>query len=676
MLLQESLREPRRLQMRIRSLTLTNWGPYRGSHTIDFTCTSDAPVVLVHGENEHGKTSIFRAIRWALYGFVHTAAGREIPAASFANLDQVVSGLEFEFGATLVIENRIGQQIEIKRLHTCLGIGQEPQVGQQHLAMRELGPSGQPVEQMAIESVIRSILHPEISDFVLFDGEMLERFEERLKSSETASRSLKRQIEMALGIPSLTLLRNDLEFLIDETGKAIARESRKESQHKSLNEELDGIASEIERNQSDLERVQNELAKVQEQEQKFSKQLERTKASRDIHLKRQLAEEALDRLIDDEKNLRRGLQAQYERYWWLLLQPKLTALYDEARLAQANARLADKKLIELTYEKGRLEAQLAIHICQQCGQEITDEVKNVLREQLEVVELEIGSLGRQDFEAVIRRATALEPFAAAKVIAESVRELEKDIQRKALDIAGQRSDIAGLTAQLESAEDINILALESNYRESYRLMKDLEQAVDDIGTEIQRLVSDKQQVVRKIAEISPAAAAFKAELAVLNSLRDSVDSAIASFGTRMRERVQEEATKIFKAISRQDGYDRLRIDPSYYLRIVDKDDRVIEQRSAGADQIVSTALMGALAVCAVDDGPLFIDTPLARLDLVHRERMLKWFASQSRQVVLFLQSGEFERERHLSLLEGRVGREYQLRKLSLTSSVIEEVAYV
>ena len=86
------------------------------------------------------------------------------------------------------------------------------------------------------------------------------------------------------------------------------------------------------------------------------------------------------------------------------------------------------------------------------------------------------------------------------------------------------------------------------------------------------------------------------------------------FANAMRVQVELEASQIFKQLSTEETYSGLRIDGRYYLEIVDSNDRVIRRRSAGADQIVTMSLIGALVRCAVRQGPVVMDTPFGRLD--------------------------------------------------------------
>ena len=50
------------------SITLKNFMPYYGQHSIKFPHVDGKNIFIFHGENSKGKTSITHAIRWALYG--------------------------------------------------------------------------------------------------------------------------------------------------------------------------------------------------------------------------------------------------------------------------------------------------------------------------------------------------------------------------------------------------------------------------------------------------------------------------------------------------------------------------------------------------------------------------------------------------------------------------------
>lgn len=54
--------------MQITKLVLDNFSSYEGKTVFDFTVDKNKPIVLIGGLNGAGKTSIFTAIKIALYG--------------------------------------------------------------------------------------------------------------------------------------------------------------------------------------------------------------------------------------------------------------------------------------------------------------------------------------------------------------------------------------------------------------------------------------------------------------------------------------------------------------------------------------------------------------------------------------------------------------------------------
>lgn len=80
--------------MRLRNLVLSNVGPYVGRVELDFTELGD--VFLVCGKTGSGKTTIFDAVAYALYG--SAVSGRDIVSHFAADGDEVFVDLDFEAG--------------------------------------------------------------------------------------------------------------------------------------------------------------------------------------------------------------------------------------------------------------------------------------------------------------------------------------------------------------------------------------------------------------------------------------------------------------------------------------------------------------------------------------------------------------------------------------------------
>lgn len=54
--------------MHLERIEIQNFSCYFKSHSIDLACSPEKPVVIILGGTGQGKTSIFDAINWSLYG--------------------------------------------------------------------------------------------------------------------------------------------------------------------------------------------------------------------------------------------------------------------------------------------------------------------------------------------------------------------------------------------------------------------------------------------------------------------------------------------------------------------------------------------------------------------------------------------------------------------------------
>ena len=100
--------------MKFKSIELENFGPYFGSNKLNLSTSETAPVILIHGENERGKTSLLHAFRWGLYGKTKNNIGNLINEINFGNWDARDTNQEFTTSVTLVIETE-DDEITLKR---------------------------------------------------------------------------------------------------------------------------------------------------------------------------------------------------------------------------------------------------------------------------------------------------------------------------------------------------------------------------------------------------------------------------------------------------------------------------------------------------------------------------------------------------------------------------------
>jgi DNA sulfur modification protein DndD len=70
-------------------------------------------------------------------------------------------------------------------------------------------------------------------------------------------------------------------------------------------------------------------------------------------------------------------------------------------------------------------------------------------------------------------------------------------------------------------------------------------------------------------------------------------------------------------------------------------------------------------------GPVVMDTPFGRLDLQHRDNILRYLPSVTSQFVLLVHSGEIRPETDLATIKPRIGAAYRIEEVTPTHSRIE-----
>lgn len=658
--------------MRFLSLEMENWGPFRGQQSMNFDCSPEAPIVLVEGENERGKTSTFFALRFALYGQVKDQKGKLIETAQFANWDALDSSEPFWFGVKLILEHKDSQLEIIRRLRVekvASSSGDSAKILDARNQMRVVG--GDPFPEQDIDEEIQRILHPDIAEFFLFDGETLTRFEELLKSDDTAFQFVRQNLEKALGLPALLLLQKDLEFLSDEAGEQVRKAAKAAKDTEELRKRITNAEGAIRTSDEDLAKLEELEGKARAQLTDADEALKEVESIKENYYQRDAIRTHVESQKGELEDVMSQIQDLLEDAWWLPMAGQLQQMAQDAVDDLTAKSRQHEQSLALRLEISRLDRQIENPICETCEQMLPEgAVESLIAKRDKLRQQEGADTNSVSIDELQLRQKALQRFIAATNDVKHLDELESTAKRLKMDIVDKQGKIDQLTDVIKD-DSLDISALDSLQAEARRDLERIAEGKRQVTENRQRAVHEKREATSKIAaESGPEGKRAKATLSVLQTLQTYVDAAVGNFRNEMREKIQQEASDIFRQLTTEPGYSGLRIDGKYYLNIVDENDRIITRRSAGADQIVTMSLVGALARSSVEEGPIVMDTPFARLDLGHRSRILRWVPTLKTQVILFVQSGEFQADRDLQPLDSRVGRSYELRRVGPNATEI------
>jgi len=658
--------------MKILKLTLNNFGPYFGTQSLDLDVSDNAPIILVYGENERGKTSLLRAIRWCLYGEVLNQGGTLMDEREFANYDARDRKEPFDVFVEIEFEDQ-GVKSVLKRWMKVKESDLE-EIRIETLSKGvDLRPNnGNPVAEKDIPEQISRMLHKDISDFFLFDGETLTRFEQRLRSADTSAALVRTSIEKVLGLPALQLLSRDIETLASETNKEVQRVAKKSAENEKVLKEIDATSTGILNKQNDLVELRRIGKQLEDEKLELEKQLAKIDSIKDAYHERKSIRDSKSDLQRDISEIRDQIKVRISESWWAPAMPMLKekAAAIDSMLAGNNQLLSE--INELQRKKLDLQVQISTKKCSSCQQVVNEsQISNAQKEILEI-EKKLESLPTpiSNVDDIAFTKRQLNEFLEDGGVEERLRELDQDVLKRELRIDELSNKDRALTEVL-SGNTLDIAALESQYQRANDFIRDSEREVEKKEFELTELKTQLRTLQNSLNRETTESSPVKQEAALLSSLEEVLKDSLEGFRKAMREKVGEEASDIFTKLTTEPDYNGLTITGKYYLEIVDSQKRIISRRSAGAEQIVAMSLIGALVRCAVRQGPVIMDTPFGRLDTGHRRRILEWAPTIGTQVMLFVQSGEFDRERDLKFLGNKVGREYRIqREASNRSSIV------
>ena len=189
--------------MIIKSLELINWIAYKEAK-IDFATQPKKNVTLIRGNNLGGKTTIMRAIRWALYGDTGDVKVYKKPL-QLLNKDSFAGG---DYKVSVKLALKVGSKnVDITRsLKPKKGV-KTPSDNDFEMSFFVL-ENGKGVGEDE-DKYIQSFFDPEISDFFIFDGEKLQEYQE-LTNNPKESKKLQDNIEKLIRRPFLKSALNDL----------------------------------------------------------------------------------------------------------------------------------------------------------------------------------------------------------------------------------------------------------------------------------------------------------------------------------------------------------------------------------------------------------------------------------------------------------------------------------
>lgn len=657
--------------MLLKTITLTNYGLYRGQQTIDVAPRRrhgrSRPVVVFGGKNGAGKTTLQEAVRVCLYGpaaIGARVARREYEAFLDERIHRADTSLIKAPAAGVCIEFDYVQEGVCERYVVERCWARHGKSIREQLQVRRNGEPLTACDQDHWDEFLKSLIPPGVSQFFFFDGEKIQE----LADAKGDDGGLADAVKNLLGLDLVDQLEADLRIFLARATTGGRAES--------LRGEWDDVQDKLALTQRKLTRVREDRAALQTRLDQVTARLE----SLEERLAREGAGFARDR--DDLKVAACSLDAQVEQALTELrgmaagllpfslcrglvrsLLTQLAAEEETQRKETFHAMLLGRLgPVKRSLSKSQLFRGLTK--LQQCQKDtIHERVSSALTRLTERPSAKDASLVAEVHGVSAEQRARISEWGTESLehvpmetarLSRRLERLERDRRKTEARLAHVRDDSVMLPLLNKiSTANRELGAAEAKLTEQTHVVSQLENELRQLQSRAQKL--DEQ--LTKVKRQSQAVENARRVRAVLQRYgRELVLAKVA----RLRGSIEECFSRLCR---KSDLIERIEIDPTdFQLTLFGRNDHPLpkHQLSAGEKQIFAIAVLWGLAQASGRPLPLIIDTPLGRLDSDHRSTFLSdYFPHASHQVLILSTDTELDRD-HFEALSPHVSHAYHL----------------
>jgi len=626
--------------MYLKKLKMVDFMPYAGTQEVDFTCDPEHPVILIKGENNRGKSSLFAALRWCLYGKAIKRSGSSIPDYDLLN-DNAFSENRDSFEVQLEFTNN-GDNYLLTRSCTVKKDGKG--IRNSSNSKVYLFVNNDAVPNDDISRYVNLVLNESISMFFLADMEVLEGYEALVEDDDEASYQVKAAIEGILGTPTLLAIRQSLTDITNDTLKEMQSARKANKDQDQLTSDLKIQEDKRDKAKENYEVAISELKTTKLNLAELSDKLEKISDSQQLITREKLLSSEITRDMSQIEKSRKELQIAVRESWWAPVSSQVEKKQVQTQKALQVASSRETEMSQLNYRLSSLRSSLNNNKCSQCGSALPNANIDSTKSEISEIESRIKVLSEPvspTLQFLLSESQRLGFFALPRK-ADSIRTLEKQIRLLLNEIPGRSQEIKEIGQKLMGINRDEIKDLEENRQIVNRRIGVLSQVMKTENQKMQDAEKEIISLTRKFSNLSSnlGQTEINMEMAIASDLSTVMEETIKAFREAMKKRVEDNANDIFQNLRSENVVKNLVINENYGLRQVDSNGKIFDHKGAGVAQVIAISLILALARSAALPSALVLDTPFARLDETHRDNILKFLPSESEQVILLIQSGE------------------------------------
>jgi DNA sulfur modification protein DndD len=655
--------------MKLLEISLCNFRQFYGEQKIEFAKDKEN-ITIIFGENGKGKTGIFRALMFGLYGSTHIQHDNPKDTIHLVNFLAMEENLNMpvETYVQVMFEHH-GKKYQIKRFvrgyKTSSSITEKILDSELNLIDVNGNYSAEPItDEQEIQRTINNILDENIKDFFLFDAEKIETL---------AKTDIKVKEEVKRGIVKL--------LQIDKLESAIALLKRLHSTEKSRittsssNLDLTNKQNQVESLATEITNMNEKISLKEENKVSCAVEIER--------IKNQLSENEDVKKIQDKLQDITNTKSVHVR----LAKEKKSEIKNELisngyHLVMKDSYLSVKNYLEqilvdqkdlVPYEV--IEKSLRDFVCACCGNDL-----QANQDHLKHIELLKNNFKRSELTPLISLITSsindysLEEEEITSSIERklhSFRETKDAIEEINREIDKYNGDI-----NLKAQEQENLKNLETTLKDKEALLEDLEHEVRELKYHVNEKEKKKDALEKEVDRMLLEEESLRIDTKILQkieALKTHFEKVFTEYSDEMRAKLTSETTEIFKSLIDRKDKDlvkQININEKYELDITGWDNiNITQDISQGQRQVVALSFITSLAKVAAGGSedinfPLFMDTPFGRISGNNRDHLIDNIPNLTSQWVLLLTDTELSKTEEIRFKStGKLGKWYKLDQI-------------
>lgn len=657
-------------------LVIENFGPFKGIQTVDFVDADG--VTIIWGNNGRGKTTLLNIIRYALFGKYQNRRGVDVDLPSLANLEGKKDG-KYDFKVILKMLND-GIRYELTRQYVVRRGISNPQKNddyEEHVFLKKEGAILSPDQR---EHELNLIMPNEVSRFFLFDGELLQEYEELLMEGTQTGNTIKESIEQILGVPVLTNGAIDTEAALAEYRKEKNKTAQSNAQTQKIAAQMTTLEAEKQEHTAELVRLREALnivlgnkLKLEDEAQQSEHVSALIKSLEDLDGDIEIKNASRDAILT-------SIVLATGEAWKGLVSSRVDSILREVdkQVKELEERESAHKVANHFLKEMKNAAMK--HHCELCDQDIPDDKIEALVQRITAASNEFGGLTEDEvkvLQSLRGRKSTLQSMKAEskKDVLELLEAQLATLEVEIDDATRQRKTVR---EELERHGDIEELSKDTkeNVKQLAKCLKKVDNLKDGIQQEIDKIkevesaLAVLEEKLNKVSTDSETQIA-KRKVELCEAINSIFEEGIASYRDKLKDDVERDATELFVQISNDPDYTSLKINDNYGLFMVHSSGEIVPLRSAGFEHVVALSLIGALHKNAPLRGPIIMDSPFGRLDPTHKGNITKILPKMSEQIVLLAYTHEIDEQTARDTLGSVLKREYRLQRYTSFNTQIE-----